>query len=368
MQTEYLHAWVLLCIALCSLAHLSSSVGLCTRRPPTVGPSALLACLRSVLSVFTMGRPLASPKDGSSAAPSSAKPNAAKPNTKARDKKGGGKGGNKGGGKAGGGGASSVPEPLAPPATLFPSLPLPILQLSLALPSPLDAPAASTCGATALAAISAALVDYSRHHVVEGDVRRTLGAAVADWVKSLGGGGADGSGGGGAVVENVGRYVAAEIAALPADDDGADTLAGEAGNASDPTAMGVLLSGKVKEFGQRRIVAACQAVGEATAEAVLRSGDEVVVWGVGAQPEVLAALERYVRLVAVLRVWLELELPRARRAGGFVLLLSPPGAVVFGCRVRGSLRTEPERNSGRHLALHWSGQAWLTCSCAWIIA
>lgn len=68
--------------------------------------------------------------------------------------------------------------------------------------------------------------------------------------------------------------------------------AGVGSDASDATALGVLLGGKVKEFGERRVVAACQAVGAATAKAVLQSGDEVVVWGVGAQPEVVAALER----------------------------------------------------------------------------
>lgn len=246
-----------------------------------------------------MGRPSALPKDGDSAAPSSAKShvktNAGKPSAKARDKMGGGKGGGggkgSGGGKGGGGGASPSSAPLAPPATLFPALPLSILRVSLATPSPLAAPAASTCGATALAAIAAALVDSSASLAADGDVRRTLGAAVAEWVKALGGGGADGGGGGG-VVDNVGRYVAAEIAALPAADGGADTLAGVGGGAANATALGALLGGRVKEFGERRIEAACQAVGAATAEAVLRSGDEVVVWGVGAQPEVVAALER----------------------------------------------------------------------------
>lgn len=292
-----------------------------------------------------MGRPSASPKDGGGAAPSSAKPNvktnAGKPSAKARDKKGGGKGG--GAGKGGGGGASPGPAPLAPPATLFPALPLPILRVSLATPSPLAAPAASTCGATALAAISAALVDSSASLAADGDVRRTLGAAVAEWVKALGGGGADGGGGGG-VVDNVGRYVAAEIAALPADDEGADALAGVGGGAANTTDLGVLLGGRVKEFGERRIEAACQAVGAATAEAVLRSGDEVVVWGVGAQPEVVAALERYVELVLALRVWLESWLPcTLRRGGGFVLPLFPLAAVAFGCPVCCGLGSEPER-------------------------
>lgn len=286
----------------------------------------------------TMGRPSAPPKDGGSAAPFSTKPNAkptaAKASAKARDKKGGGKGG----GKSSGGAASPAPEPPSPPATLFPALPLPILRVSLASPSPLAAPAASTSGATALSAISAALVNSSGSLAAAGDVRRTLGAAVAEWVKALGGGGADGGGGGG-VVDNVGRYVAAEIAALPASDDDADTSAAVGNDRADAAALGVQLGGKVKEFGERRIVAACQAVGAATAEEVLRSGDEVVVWGVGAQPEVVAALEQYVRLVGVLRVFLEFQLPCAGRGGGFVLPLFPLAAVVFGCRVYCGLRS-----------------------------
>lgn len=275
-----------------------------------------------------MGRPSAPPKDGSSAAPSSAKPNAkpnaAKQSSKARDKKGGGKGG----GKSSGGGESPAPDPPAPAASLFPALPLPILRVSLAAPSPLASPAASTCGATALSAISAALVNSSGSLAAAGDVRRTLGAAVAEWVKALGGGGADGGGGGG-VVDNVGRYVAAEIAALPANDEGADTSAAIGSDAADATALGVLLSGKVEEFGERRIVAACQVVGAATAEAVLQSGDEVVVWGVGAQPEVVAALERYVLVFGVLKVWSEFRQHCAGLGGGFLLPLFTGGCIVW---------------------------------------
>lgn len=330
-------------------------------RPPRPVLSAY--CL---LCRFTMGRPSALPKDGDSAAPSSAKShvktNAGKPSAKARDKMGGGKGGGggkgSGGGKGGGGGASPSSAPLAPPATLFPALPLSILRVSLATPSPLAAPAASTCGATALAAIAAALVDSSASLAADGDVRRTLGAAVAEWVKALGGGGADGGGGGG-VVDNVGRYVAAEIAALPAADGGADTLAGVGGGAANATALGALLGGRVKEFGERRIEAACQAVGAATAEAVLRSGDEVVVWGVGAQPEVVAALERYVQLVLALRVWLEFRLPCTLRrgGGGFVFPAFPPAAVAFVSPVCCGLGSEPERlRSGSWLR---TGLDWL---------
>lgn len=60
----------------------------------------------------------------------------------------------------------------------------------------------------------------------------------------------------------------------------------------------------MKEFGERRIVTACQAVGAATVEAALQSGDKVVVWGVGAQPEVVAVLEQCVRLLGILKGWL----------------------------------------------------------------
>lgn len=269
-------------------------------------PHLSLSLLPSVSTFHcTMGLPSAPPNDGggtakpsakSSAAKSNAKSNPAKASTKARDKKGSG--------KAGSGGASPALPHYASPAMLLPALPLPILQLSLAAPSCLASPAASTCGAAALAALAAALVDTSGHLVAAGDVRRTLGAAVAEWVKALGGGGAD-DGGGGGVVDNVGRFVAAEIAALPADDEGADERAGVGGDVAGATALGALLGGKVDEFRKRRIVTACQAVGAATAKSVLRAGDEVVVWGVGAQPEVLAALERYVsHLVKNWETWM----------------------------------------------------------------
>jgi len=253
-------------------------------------------CRRAPLPVSTMGRPSAPPADGSGAV---------KPNTK-----GGGKGGVKGGSKAGGkktgakaGGGSAPPTAAAtpaPPTVLLPSLPVPILKLSLAVPSPLAAPSASSCGGAALDALSAALADVAGRPQPTGDVRRTLGGAVAEWVKTLGG---VGDGGGGGVVDNVGRYVAAEISALPADEEGGSGAAGDA-SADDAGALGEVLCKKLHEFGERRIGAACQAVGAVVAESVLQSGDEVVVWGVGSQPEVVAALERYVALVPVALIWL----------------------------------------------------------------
>jgi len=264
--------------------------------PAHIPSHSLPQCRRGPLPVSIMGRPSASPADGGGAI---------KPNTKG-GAKGGAKGGSKAtgkkaGAKAGGGGAPSTAAATpTPPAVLLPSLPVPILKLSLTVPSPLAAPSASSCGGAALGALSAALVDVAGRPQPTGDVRRTLGGAVAEWVKALGG---VGDGGGGGVVDNVGRYVAAEISALPADEEGGSGAAGDA-SANDAGALGELLGKKLHDFGERRIEAACQAVGTVVAESVLQSGDEVVVWGVGSQPEVVAALERYVALALVALIWL----------------------------------------------------------------